>query len=209
LYFYGNLKIKTMRKVYVLLMVILMFATTGVFAQYENLSADTTKTDSSAVVETPQKKVKKKQGSFKRIYLGGNLGGGWSNYGGYFNISPTIYFLVTQKLHFGVRFTYIYSSYKDYNGHKENYNDYGASILARYHFLKFLYAHAEFQELNFDKGDSREWIPALFLGGGLYQHFGAAYMHVGIMWNVLDNDNASYNSPYSNPMLTVGFGVGL
>ncbi len=195
-----------MRKIYILLIAVFLGASLHVSAQYQNLSTDSTQSDNTQQAAIPQKKAKSM--GMKKILLGGNIGGGWSNYGGYFEISPTAMYPVTPAFHMGLRVTYIYSSYK-YGGYTEKYHDYGASILARYHFFKFLYMHAEFQELNFDKGDSREWIPALFLGGGIYQHVGNAYMHLGILWNVLDNSNAEYNSPYQNPMMTVGFGVGL
>jgi hypothetical protein len=182
----------------------------NVSAQYGNLTnSDSIQQDSSAVAVQQQVKKKTKTPVMKRIYVGGNIGGGWSNYGGYFELSPTLSFRVTKDLHMGLRFTYIYSNNKTPDGHKYNYNDYGASILARYHFFKFIFIQGEFQELNFDKGDSREWIPALFLGGGLYQNIGNAYMHIGILWNVLDNSNADYNSPYVNPMMVVGFGIGI
>ena len=196
-----------MRKVYFILVALFMAATLNVSAQYDNLSKTDSTQNNGQQQEAPVVKKKAKK-SKKRVVLGGYLGGGWSNYGGYFEISPTVSYLLTQNMHMGLRFTYIYSSNK-YGGHKENYHDYGASIFARYHFLRFLYAHVEFQELNFDKGNEREWIPALFLGGGIYQHFGATFMHVGLLWNVLDNSNAEYNSPYQNPMLSIGFGVGL
>jgi hypothetical protein len=198
-----------MKTFYILITFLFLAASLPVSAQYENLSKDSTNTEGQMNVVTPQKKKAKSRQGMKRVYLGGNIGGGWSNYGGYFEISPTINYLLTQNLHMGLRFTYIYSSNKSYDGHKYKYHDYGASILARYHFLKFLYMHAEFQELNFDKGDSREWIPALFLGGGIYQHVGQAYIHMGILWTVLDNNNSSYDSPYQNPMITVGFGIGI
>lgn len=186
---------------------VLMVISLNVSAQYDNLSQKDS-THNSFVKERVVKKKRVKQHN-RRVVLGGYLGGGWSGYGGYFEISPTVSYLVTPKLHVGTRFTYIYSS-SNYYGYKEHYHDYGISIFTRYHFLKFLYAHVEFQELNFDKGElGREWTPALFLGGGFYQHMGHTFMHVGLLWNVLDNSNAEYNSPYQNPMLSVGFGVGI
>ena len=181
----------------------------NVSAQYDNLS-QTDSTQNNGVQEGAVVKKKAKKEHKKRVVVGGYLGGGWSNYGGYFEISPTVSYLITPNFHMGAKFTYIYSS-NNYSGYKENYNDYGFSIFTRYHFLKFLYAHVEFQELNFDQGanKNREWIPALFVGGGFYQHFGATFMHIGLLWNVLDNSNAEYNSPYQNPMFSIGVGVGI
>ena len=197
-----------MKKILIIFFSVFIAISFNASAQYQNLSnPDSTKNKS--VKEGVVVKQKAAGNYRKRIVLGGYLGGGWSGYGGYFEISPTVSYLVTPGFHIGTRFTYIYSS-TNYYGYKEHYNDYGVSVFTRYHFLKYLFAHVEFQELNFDKGAlGREWTPALFIGGGFYQHVGRSYMHVGLLWNVLDNSNAEYNSPYQNPMLSVGFGVGI
>ncbi len=189
-----------MKKIYFLLIILFFVISVNGVAQNKNSGADS--------VQVANKETKKKRIKFKDIYLGGNIGGGWSNYGGYFEISPTAMYPVTSNLHVGLRAIYIFSSRKCC-GNTEKYHDYGAGILSKYYFLKFLYLHAEFQELNFDKGNTREWIPALFIGGGVYQHIGRIYTHFGILWNVLDIRNSDYNSPYQNPVLSVGFGYGL
>jgi len=190
-----------MKKMFKLALVItIVLSTTTIFAQYENTSGKKDKTTN----------MRKKESLLSKIYIGGNIGGGWSSNSVYLELSPIIGYQVTPMFHVGGRFTYSYSKYTNVYGYKHDYHDLGVSVFARYHFLKFLFLHAEFEELSAqyylsDGSKSRRWVPGLFLGGGLYQHMGAAYMHVAVLFNVLDTQY----SPYTNPIIRIGFGVGL
>jgi hypothetical protein len=171
-------------------------------AQYENTSGN----------KTP-KQQEKKQALQKRgrWFVGGMLGGGFGSYGGYFELSPIVGYKVTRDFHVGTRLTYIYSSYKNYYGAKDQSHTYGGSLFGRYTFLKFLYAQVEFEMLSFKhyynvpEGE-RYLINSLYLGGGLYQSFGRSFATLGIFYNVLEDPNIYY--PYANPIIRIGFGVG-
>jgi len=182
----------------ILMLTIIVLSVSEVFAQYENTSGKKESTQ-----------TRKKESPLKKMYIGGNIGGGWWSDGAHFEISPIIGYRVTNDFHAGVRFTYLYSYYSSY-GYNYSYHDFGASMFARYYLFNFLFAHVEFEELSSqyyltDGSKSRQWVPGLFLGGGLYQHFGNTFMSVAVLFNVLESDY----SPYSNPIIRVGFGVGL
>ncbi len=187
-----------------LLVMVIMLSFGTVHAQYENTTGGKQQANQK---NQPRKAVS----PLSKIYIGGNIGGGWSNTSAYFEISPIIGYRVTSALDAGTRLTYIYSKYT-YYGVKTSYHDMGASIFMRYHFLKMLFLHAEFEELNtqyypagINDGKSRRWVSGLFLGGGIYRQMGMTFLHVGILYNVLDTQY----SPYTNPVIRIGFGVGL
>lgn len=176
-------------------------------AQYENTSG-----------QKQQQKKKENVAKVNRWFAGGMIGGGWSNYGGYFEISPLVGYKVTPNLHVGTRLTYIYSSYKYGSfGTSFSSNTYGGSLFTRYTFLKFLYAQAEFEVLSYqyyqeippnsDNFQSiRNTLTNLYLGGGLYQSFGNGFATIGIFWNLLEDP--LYDNYYSNPFMRISFGVG-
>ena len=144
-------------------------------------------------------------------FAGGMIGGSFSNNGGSFEISPLVGYKITQDFHVGSRITYIYSSY-NYGGTigKKSFNDYGGSLFGRYRFLKMLFAQAEYELLSVEyfvdpTTTSRRSINSLFLGGGLYQQMGGrGFATIAILYNVLETEF----SPYSNPVIRIGFGVG-
>lgn len=145
-------------------------------------------------------------------FVGGMIGGSFSNYGGSFEVSPLVGYRVTEDFHVGSRLTYIYTNI-DYGGTigKRSFHDYGGSIFARYRFIPMLFGHAEYEILNVqypraDGSVENILVNSLFLGGGLYQQMGGrGFATIAILFNVLE----SQYSPYSNPIIRVGFGVGL
>ncbi len=78
---------------------ILIFVSTG-FSQYENLGNATKGTAPKGTAPKPNP-----------WFVGGMIGGSFSNYGGSFQISPLVGYKVTQDFHVGSRITYIYSNY--------------------------------------------------------------------------------------------------
>ena len=142
-------------------------------------------------------------------------------YGGYLNLSfgtytvvgaqPLVAYKVTSKFSLGTQLTYEYFSNK-YSGERYSSSNYGASIFSRYRFIPQLYAHTEFSTMNYDlsyysDGDSREWIPFLFVGGGYSQPVSAnIWLNAQVLFDVIQHEN----SPYADwePFFSVGFGVG-
>ena len=110
---------------------------------------------------------------------------------------------------------------------------YGGRIFFRYYlrsifdnFLGNIFAHTEYEYLyyvrpykydpkgnildpyysHFSPGKDVVEINSLFVGGGYQQSVGGrAFIDIMILFNL----NDTYNSPYSNPVFRIGFGVGL
>ena len=174
---------------FVLTTIILLFGSTAIYAQYQNLGT--------------ANKVEIKENPW---FVGGMIGGSLSNNGGSFEISPLVGYKITDDFHVGSRLTYIYSKYDG-----KSYNDYGGSLFARHRFLEFLFAHVEYEVLNVDisfvSDPNRESriINSLFVGGGLFQQMGGrGFATIAILYNLLETEY----SPYSNPVMRIGFGVG-
>ncbi len=191
-----------MRKIttVVLLAGMLFFAGTGTAtAQYTNTTG------------MREGKVTQKKRGFadrSRWFVGGMLGGGFSTYSSYAQVSPLIGYKVTPKFHVGTRLTYIYQSFKDYSGRRVNLHIYGGSLLGRYRLFDFLFVQSEYEILSvpvYPYEGSRTAVNSLFVGGGLMQSAGNGFATIGIYYNLLD----SPNSPYSNPLIRIGFGFGL
>jgi hypothetical protein len=109
---------------------------------------------------------------------------------------------------------------------------YGGRIFFRYYlrslfdnFLGNVFAHTEYEYLYYTRpvkqdlhgnitdgyslysqGKEVMEINSIFVGGGYSQPVGGkAFIDIMILFNL----NDSYNSPYSNPVFRIGFGVGL
>ena len=109
---------------------------------------------------------------------------------------------------------------------------YGGRIFLRYYlrslftnFIGNVFAHTEYEYLYYtspikedpngnltdgyrlySKGKKTMGITSLFVGGGYSQPVGGrAFIDIMILFNL----NDTYNSPYTNPVFRIGFGVGL
>ncbi len=185
LHFKRRNNMKSVYKITLVLLIAFIFSSNDGYSQYSNLSNATP----AKIKENPW-------------FVGGMIGGSFSNNGGSFEISPLVGYKVTPDFNVGTRLTYIYSKY-----YGKSYNDYGGSLFAQYRFLNFLFAHAEYEVLSVQSiyDEKRRTINSLFLGGGLYQSMGGkAFTTIAILYNVLETEY----SPYSNPVIRIGFGVG-
>jgi len=180
----------------------------------------------------------KKQEFWKRISVGGNFGLQFGTVTA-INVSPEVMIRAVDQFHLGVGFSYEYLEGKHYfmdtagNYLSFKANVYGGRIFARYYlrslfdnFLGNLFAHAEYEYLyytrpyrrdpagiiidaygnTYNKGLDVIEINSLFIGAGYEQPFSErAFMDIMILYNL----NASYSSPYSNPVFRLGFGFRL
>ena len=180
---------------YFILLLLLSGSVVTSYAQYQNTSNDT-------VVRKQEKKQPLQKRD--RWFVGGMLGAGFSSYSTYVEVSPLVGYKITPSFHAGMRFNYIWNSYKFSGGNRENLHHFGIGAFGRYIIFRGLFAQVEYEALNYDYYDSREWINSLFIGGGYYQSMGRTFASFAILFNVLDN----INSPYINPIIRIGFGVG-
>lgn len=150
----------------------------------------------------------------ERIDFGGYLGVQFGTVT-LINVSPLASYRVTEQFHAGLGLTYQY--YKD-NTYEPAYSSsaYGGSIFARYFIWRDLFAHVEYAPLyitNFVyyppgsfQEDKAPWAHDILVGGGYRQWIGEK---ASISMMMLFNVNETIYSPYSNPIIRIGFGVGL
>lgn len=159
------------------------------------------------------RKPHRNQSFLSKMDFGGSLGAQFGDVT-FIEVAPVASYRVTEKFHAGLGLTYQY--YKvNYSG-MDDYSSsaYGGSIFLRYFIWRDLFAHAEYAPLyitNFYDymmpvpGYNNVWAQDLFIGGGYRQWIGQkAFMSFMILWNV----NETYYSPYSNPVIRIGFGTG-
>lgn len=144
-----------------------------------------------------------------RIDFGGYLGAQFGTIT-VIDVSPLASYRITESFHAGLGFTYQY--FKD-SRYPLDYStsSYGGSIFARYFIWRDLFAHLEYAPLYVNYYDyygvkGATWVHDLMVGAGYRQWIGErAYMSLMVLFNV----NESYYSPYRNPIIRIGFGVGL
>lgn len=159
-----------------------------------------------------------------RLIVGGGIGLQFGDLT-LIDLSPTVGYRVTDKLEAGVGITYKYFRIKNYfydytTGTKYDLktNIYGGSLYARYALIENLFVHIEYERLlynytdiyfvsgNATKSKAEATINSFFIGGGYRQRIsGRSYFYVMGLWNLIDDPL----SPYSNPILRMGVGLGL
>ena len=152
-----------------------------------------------------------------RLFTGGNLGLQFGTYT-VVDISPVIGYFITDKISFGTGATYQYYQYKDkvYPAFDFKTNIYGAKLFSRFYIIPSVFVHAEYEALNLETAyfdpthlrhsTDRFWVHSVLLGGGYKQAIGE-YSSINIM--LLYNINETVDSPYRNPIIRMGFDIGL
>jgi hypothetical protein len=143
-----------------------------------------------------------------RVYYGGSV---ILSFGDVTRIGiyPMIAYKLTPKLSLGVEVGYEHLKFDDFD---QSANNYGASVFTRYRIVPRLYAHAEYQMVNYEIFTSattseRDWVPFLLLGGGYSQPMGKnAWAYVEVLFDVLNDDGSPYDD--GEPFISVGVGVG-
>ena len=151
------------------------------------------------------------QGNERKWYFGGSLG---LSVGSVVSISimPEVAYAITEDLFVGggVRYSY----YKD-NRFTPVYQStiWGGKLFVRYYIFEDIFLHLEaerlyFQDPNYTNPTGEEWIyrDYYYGGGGYRQWVGAnSYMTIELLFDLTNNDY----SFGSNPMLRMGFGIGI
>lgn len=153
--------------------------------------------------------------SWNKVVFGGNAGASFSTYESLFALSPSVGYRFTEKLTLGTGVIYQYYRLK-LPGYDFKFNNYGMRLYGTYQINDFLIAHTEYESLNLEyirynglgnpDGTSRRAIGSWFVGGG-YRQYISRNSVVDLM--VLYNLTETPFTPYSNPIIRVGFGIGL
>jgi hypothetical protein len=145
----------------------------------------------------------------ERVFVGGGLGGGISNYYTWVEVSPMVGYMFTDRLAGGIGLRYQY--------YKDNRTNFSSSIIgpyayARFQFVNFAFAYAEYEHLFLKYKDplapesvTNIDVPGFLIGGGLTSGFGRSMVYMLILYNVLE----SPYTPYSNPVFRMGVSVGI
>jgi hypothetical protein len=155
----------------------------------------------------------RQKGNFtSKLFFGGGFG---LQFGSVtlIELSPLVGYKVTPKFSLGVSPTYKYYKYNDYYGPTNDLstNVWGGSIFARYSIFQNVFAHVEYESLYYNTKvpgniDYLEQYNSFFVGGGYNQQIGGnSAMYFLLLWNLNDTPD----SPYINPVIRIGFSVGL
>lgn len=170
-----------------------------------------------------QKKTEDEQ---KRWFVGGNIGLQFG-YVTLIDISPYVGYMITDHFAMGVGATYKYYRIRDYffdpylnRWQHFRSHVYGGPVFARYYISRSFFAHTEYEFLRFrneiyvqnpggqqyDRKYQHVNVHSIFIGGGYRQHFGSGNaFEIMLLWNL----NETPNSPYENPVIRMGFSIGL
>ena len=126
-------------------------------------------------------------------------------------VSPILGYNITKNLSIGIGASYQFMKIREYN---ISSNTYGGSVFGRYTIWRNIFAHAEYELLNFENIElynnvihkQRMNVSSLFVGGGYRQMIGEnSAMVLLVLWNL----NETPYTPYTNPVLRVGVEIGL
>lgn len=163
----------------------------------------------------PQETEKPRSPLMDRFFFGGSLGLQFGS-ATYIDVSPLIGYKLTDRIHVGTGFTYIYYKYKDsYYNYSYETSIYGGRVFGRYYILENLFAHTEVEMLNmevpaYDLSSQvytyvRDNITSVMVGGGYAQSLGnTSALYIMVLWNLTEEQY----SPYSNPIFRIGFSAG-
>uniref|UniRef100_UPI00404748F3 hypothetical protein n=1 Tax=Roseivirga sp. TaxID=1964215 RepID=UPI00404748F3 len=146
----------------------------------------------------------------ERVYTGGNFSLNLGSNFSYVDISPLAGYMLTPTFSVGLGATYLYLSRKyviipSGNTFKVNSSVYGGRTFVRKNILETYFAHMEFEALNVEFASNtnnentiREWVPGLFIGGGIFQPvLGRGGVNLTILYNLLHDERKSpYNSAF-------------
>lgn len=143
----------------------------------------------------------------ERIYLGGNLGLQFGNPFTFVEVSPLIGLWLQPQILVGGGPVYRYFRRSDINFED---NQFGGRLFSRYHFAENFFAHAEYELLNltdyrFPPDNPRTNINSVLIGGGYVQNLGGSSLFIMALVNLTETEL----TPYSNPVIRVGFNIGL
>lgn len=182
----------------IILSIFFAFSLHSAFAQYVE--------EDQATEDTVQ--ASRPESFLDRLYFGGNFGLQFGTYT-LINLSPNVGYKITDKLSMGLGFTYQYIKYQDLGFHT-----YGPSVFARYKIVDYLFAHVENEVLNVPVitvdqfgnvlNEERAIINSLLVGGGYMQSTDNFGFYAMVLFNLTEE---TY-TPYTNPIIRLGFGYG-
>jgi len=131
------------------------------------------------------------------------------------DISPQVGYFVNEYLLVGLGLTYQYASDRTYANYSFTTNVYGGSLFARFYmpFYKSIFLHGQYEYLLyntnvFSPNLDYEWINVqnVLVGAGFRQHIGGrSGINIMVLWNLNQTDYTLYQ----NPIIRIGFDIGI
>jgi len=143
-----------------------------------------------------------------KIYYGGTV---TLSFGSVMRIGayPMVGYKLTPKLSAGAEVGY---EYVDYDAYNQSTSNYGGSVFTRYRLSPQLYAHAEYQGVNYEipsglNTTERLWVPFILVGGGLCKPVSPrTTAYVEVLFDVLQDPKSPYEE--WDPVISIGVSVG-
>ena len=153
--------------------------------------------------------------SWNRVQVGGNFGASFGANETLVALSPNIGYRVTERLTLGTGVIYQYYRFRN-SSFDFKFSNYGAKLFGTFQLNDFLILHSEYESLNLEyikfnymgvpDGTQRRTIGSLFVGGGYRQRMSEnSVFDIMVLYNLTETPY----TPYSNPIIRVGFGIGL
>lgn len=135
------------------------------------------------------------------------------------DISPQVGYYVNEYLLFGLGGTYQYVNDRRFSNIPFKTNVYGGSLFGRFYmpFFKSIFLHAQYEYLAYNTNafnlnnygkDEYEWLNVqnVLVGAGYRQVIaGRSSLNIMVLWNL----NETEYSLYQNPVIRIGFDIGL
>lgn len=165
--------------------------------------------------------VKQPQSWKDKIFFGGNFGLQFGTITD-IEISPIVGYWIRPRIAAGVGVTYEYFHDKRFKPFEINTHIYGGRVFSRLvviqdfnkmipiGFTGSVFAHAEYEGLSLERkyfdyptyGEGRFLLNSVLVGGGLSQPIGRkGAVYITILYNL----NETMNTPYTNPIVRIGF----
>ena len=174
--------------------------------------------------KTGEKKGFKKE----KLFTGGSVTAGFSNYATILGITPQFGYSLTNWADAGITFNLNYTSQRDYYdyGDKLRQTVYGPGAFVRLFPVRFLFASAQYEynmiHLKYIPASNSSYFPAknnlnansLLLGGGYAggrENGSNTYYYFSVSWDILGDKNSPYIDGLgrSNPIIRAGYNIGL
>ncbi|MFO0321640.1 MAG: hypothetical protein ACK504_04340 [Bacteroidota bacterium] len=144
-----------------------------------------------------------------RLFLGGNVGASFGSIT-FINLSPIVGIKINKEFSVGTGFIYNYYS-QSFAGRNYVSTIYGGNAFARYFVFENLFGQVGWDRLSVIDYrssiiNSRIWVDNILLGVGYRQLFSDNGALVAMIFY---NVNQTPLSPYQNPIIQIGFNIGL